>query len=182
MLSKLALPFVCAALVAVGGCGGGGDTTSMSGPDLAMAPVFKVQSGTYAVSSLTKVSDSCMQNLTDPNNPFTMITVTNDGMGNLSLGDVHTPSGNYPQYNPQAYSQGTGKFLDLYHATTTMMTMVTADSGGCTYSLSRTNTVTVVADNTLNISYMQTQTNHTSVCSPVTVDCTSSYTYTATKQ
>jgi hypothetical protein len=182
MLNKMALTFAALGAVAMfGGCGGSDDTTTPPGlQDMAMA-VFKVQSGTYAVSNIVKNSDSCMQNLTAAN--FQTLNVTNDGVGNLSLGDRHTPDGPVPQYDPAAYSQGTGMFTDLYHATTTMSVKVTADSSAtCTYDLTRNNTITVTADNTLNMAYMQTQTNHLPDCTPVTTDCTSSYTFTLTKQ
>jgi len=180
MLNKMALTLVAVGTVAMlGGCGGSDDTT-VTDVDMAMQ-IFRVQSGTYGVSNIVKVSDSCLQNLTAGN--FTTLAVTNDGMGNLSLGDRHTPDGPVPQYDPAAYSQGTGTFSDAYHATTTMSVKFTADvSATCTYNLTRTNTVTVTAENTLNIAYMQSQTNHLPDCQPVTEDCTSSYTFTLTKQ
>jgi hypothetical protein len=179
MLNKMALTVAALGMAAMfGGCGGGDDTTATN-DDMATT-VFKVEKGTYAVSNIVKVSDSCMQNLTSAN--FTMLNVNNDGSGHLSLGDVHTPTGPVPQYNPEAYSQGTGMFTGLYNATTTMTTHVTATSDGlCAYDLTRTNSVTVTADNTLDIAYMQSQTNHLPDCQPVTDDCTSQYTYTLTK-
>jgi len=180
MLKKMALTFAALGAVALVGCGGGDDRTGGGNDDMAMA-VFKVQSGTYAVSNLVSVEDSCMQGLTPSN--YTTLQVTNDGSGNLSLGDLHTPTGAVPQYNPQAYSQGTGTFSDLYHATTTMTTHVTATTDGtCTYDLTRTNTVTVTANNTLNIDFTQARSNVASACDPVNTSCTSHYTYTVTKQ
>jgi hypothetical protein len=188
MLKKMALTFAALSAVALVGCGGGDDTTGgsedMAGGggagDMAM-PVYKVQSGTYAVSAIVSVEDSCMQGLTSSN--FTTLQVTNDGAGNLSLGDLRTPTSSVPQYDPQAYSQGTGMFTDLYHATTTMTTHVTATTDGtCTYDLTRTNVVTVKADNTLGIDFMQARSNVASACTPVNTSCTSHYTYTVTKQ
>lgn len=170
--NKLALVALWLAPLAAIGCGGGDDTIFTPTPDMAMQ-IFKVQSGTYNVSMLTKVSDSCMQNLDSTN--FTTLGVVNDGMGHLSLGS------NNVSYLSDAtlYSQGSGMFTDSYHATTHLDAQ--ADATGCMYHLVRDNTVTVTADNTLTVQYMQTQTNHMGTCTVVTTDCTSAYNFTLTK-
>jgi uncharacterized membrane protein len=161
------------------GCGGGDDTTTTD-VDMAMK-VFKVVSGTYNVSNLTAGSDGCMLGLsTTGTNPFATLPVVNDGMGNLKLGTMRGPSDPPPTYNPAAYSQGSGMFSDSYHATTTMTTMVTADtSAACTYNMTRTNTVTVTGDNKMDISFTHMTSSRTAGCIPdVGASCTSTYTYT----
>jgi len=189
MLNKMALMFAllgCVAITGLGACGGddttggGGSGGSGGGNDMAM-PVYKIVSGTYGVSALASVEDSCGLGLTSDN--YKTIQVLNDGSGNLSLGDKHTPTGAVPQYDPEAYSQGTGTFTDLYHATTTMTTHVTVTTdGACQFDLTRTNTLTVTADNTMNLDFKQMQTNTTAGCSKSYTSCTAHYTYTITKQ
>jgi hypothetical protein len=161
------------------GCGGGDDTTTID-VDMAMK-VFKVQSGTYNVTNLVQTSDACMLGLsTTGTNPFATLPVVNDGMGNLKLGTMRGPADSPPTYNPAAYSQGSGTFTDSYHATTTMTTMVTADtSAACTYNMTRTNTVTVTGDNKMDISFSHMTSNRTAGCMPsVGASCSSAYTYT----
>jgi hypothetical protein len=87
-----------------------------------------------------------------------------------------------PSYNPAQYTNGTGMFSDSYHATTTMSTMVTADSAGaCTYNLMRQNVVTVTGDNKLHIEFTNNVTNALAACAPTPPagSCTSTYTYDA---
>ena len=155
------------------GCGGTdvGDDSFIA-DDMAMQ-VYKVQSGTYSVSKLTKVSDACMKNLDDPQNPFSSLAVTNDGHGKLSLGSTNV---SYLS-DPTLYSQGTGMFSDSYHVTTSLD--ADADATGCMFHLARMNDVTVTADNTLDVNFTETQTNHSGTCTTgVTTDCTSNWTFT----
>ncbi len=168
---KLACLALVLAPLAVG-CGGVGDTTAPPPNDMAMA-IFKVQSGSYSVSNLVAVgTDTCMQNLDSTN--FTTLGVTNDGHGTLSLGS------NNVSYlmDPTLYSQGTGMFSDSYHVTTSLN--APANATGCMYQLMRTDMVTVTADNTLDVKYMQSQTMHMGTCTVVTTDCTSAYNFTLT--
>jgi hypothetical protein len=169
-MNKIAL--ICCALVPLAiGCGGvGDDTTTVAAADLSM-PVFKVVSGSYNVSMLTSAgTDTCMQNLDSTN--FTSLGVVNDGNGHLSL------VSNNSSYLPDAslYTQGTGMFTDSYHVTTHLE--ADANSAGCMYHLVRNDVVTVTADNTLSVQYMQTQTAHMGTCTVVATDCTSAYNFT----
>jgi hypothetical protein len=167
-MNKLALAALWLAPLAAIGCGG--DTSVTPPSDMAMQ-IFRIQSGSYSVSNLAaQGTDSCMQNLTSTN--FTTLGVTNDGQGHLSLGS------NNSSYlsDPTLYTQGTGTFTDSYHVTT--MLTDNANSAGCMYHLVRSDTVTVTADNTLNVQYTQTQTAHTGTCTVVAVDCTSAYNFT----
>ena len=169
-INKLAM--LCCALVPLAiGCGGtGDDTTTVASADLSM-PVFKVVSGTYAVSMLTSAgTDTCMQNLDSTN--FTTLGVVNDGNGHLSLGSNN--SSYLP--DPALYTQGTGTFTDSYHVTTHLE--ADANAAGCMYHLVRDDMVTVTADNTLSVMYKQTQTAHAGTCTVVAVDCTSQYNFT----
>lgn len=168
-MNKLAM-IACALVPLAVGCGGGDDTTTVTTDDMAMQ-VFKVVSGTYAVSNLMSAgTDTCMQNLDSSN--FTTLGVVNDGMGHLSLG-----SNNVSYLSDSTlYSQGTGMFTDSYHVTTSLDAQ--ADASGCMYHLVRNDMVTVTADNTLQVMYKQTQTMHTGTCTVVATDCTSQYNFT----
>ena len=169
------IALICFTLVPLAiGCGGvGGDTTTTMDVDMSM-PVFKVVSGTYNVSMLTKVgTDSCMQNLDTAMPPFSTLQVTNDGQGHLSLGSTNV---SYLS-NPAFYSQGTGMFADSYHVTT-HLDDPSANASGCMFHLIRDDMVTVSADNTLNVKYTQAQTAHMGTCTVVATDCTSAYNFT----
>jgi hypothetical protein len=169
------LAMLCCAVVPLAiGCGGvGDDTTTVATADLSM-PVFKVVSGAYTPSNITKVgTDACMLALDTAGN-FPTIQVTNDGNGHLSLG-----TNNRPEYSdPAVYSNGTGTFSDSYHVTTSMAVDVNAT--GCMYHLVRSNVVTVTANNTLSIQFMNAETNFSGTCAAgVSTDCTSAFNYTA---
>jgi hypothetical protein len=177
MLKNIVVTCVAVAGMCAAGCGGGDDTTSLPTEDMAMT-VFKVQSGSYAVSNLTKVNDACMIDLAGSG--FTSIMVTNDGMGNLKLGSLRGPTDNPPAFNPAGYTNGEGTFTDSYHATTTLTTMVKADtSGSCTYNLTRTNMVTVTANNKLHVEFKEDESNISAGCGFTGTTCTSQYTYDA---
>lgn len=180
MTQRLVFAVMMAALP-LAGCGGGDTTTTAPPADMAMK-IFKVVSGAYNVSNIMKISDGCMMGL-EKAGVFTMIQVTNDGSGNLSLGGMCPATGGPPTCNPPGYLNGTGTFTDSYHATTMVTTMVTADSAGaCTYNRTRTNMVTVTADNTLQIDFTNAASNIAAGCQvppPNPSSCTSHYTYTA---
>jgi hypothetical protein len=178
MLRNIA--FACVAALAMAGCGGTGadDTTTVTTQDLSM-PLFKVVSGSYTVSNVTKVQDDCMLAL-EAAGAFPSIQVTNDGNGHLSLGSQCMTTGNPPTCNPAVYSNGTGMFTDSYHVTTTATTTVTADSGGtCTYDRTRTNTVTVTDNNKLSVSFQEDESNISAGCGGGPATCTSKYTFNA---
>jgi hypothetical protein len=175
MLRNIALAFVAA--VAVAGCGGD-DTTTVSAADMAM-PLFKVVSGSYTVSNVTKVSDACMLGL-EMAGTFTTLQVTNDGNGHLSLGTQCMTTGNPPTCNPAVYTNGTGMFTDSYHVTATATTTVTADSTGmCTYGRTRTNMVTVTDNNKLHVSFQEDESSISAGCGFTGTSCTSTYTFDA---
>jgi len=179
MLRNIAL--ACVAAVAVAGCGGTGadDTTTVTTGDMAMA-LFKVVSGSYTISNVTKVSDACGLALEDPATGFTSIQVTNDGMGHLSLGTQCMTTGPVPTCDPAVYTNGTGMFTDSYHVTTTATTTVTADSGAtCTFGRTRTNMVTVTDNNKLQISFQEDESSVAAACQFGYTSCTSQYTFNA---
>jgi len=178
MLRNIA--FACVAALAVAGCGGTGadDTTTVTGMDMAM-PLFKVVSGSYTVSNVTKVSDACMLGL-EAAGAFPTLQVTNDGNGHLSLGTMCTTTGPVPTCNPAVYSNGTGMFTDSYHVTATATTTVTADTGAtCTYGRTRTNMVTVTDNNKLHVAFQEDESNISAGCGFTGTSCTSTYTYDA---
>jgi hypothetical protein len=166
------------AALAVAGCGGGDDTTTVSTADMA-TPLFKVVSGTYTVSNVTKVSDACMLGL-EAAGAFTMLQVTNDGNGHLTLGAQCMSTGNPPTCNPAVAQNGTGMFTDSFHVTTTATTTVTADStGSCTYGRTRTNMVTVTDNNKLHIAFQEDESSISAGCGFTGTSCTSTYTFDA---
>src|SRR2546429_5786929 len=102
MLKNIAFACVTMATVGLAGCGGG-DDTSAPAVDMTMQ-VFKVVSGTYTISNLTKVSDACALALEKPA-AFTSIQVANSGppTGHLPLGAKCLSTGNPPTCNPPVY-------------------------------------------------------------------------------
>ncbi len=177
MIRNIALAWFATAGLLVAGCGGD-DTSLTGGGDMAMQ-LFKVQSGSYTVSNVTKVSDACMLGL-EQAGAFPSIQVTNDGHGNLSLGAMCNATGNPPTCSPAVYSNGQGTFSDSYHATVMATTTVTADTAGkCTYSRTRTNMVTVTADNKLHVQFQEDESNIATGCGLSFTTCTSQYTYDA---
>jgi hypothetical protein len=159
--------------------GGDEDAGEAEGPDMRPMPVYKVQSADYTVSDLVAISDGCGENLsTTGATPFATLAVYNSGAGVLRLGNLRTPFGSYPQYDPEGYTQGAGNFVDLYNGTTTLSTTVKTDAAGtCQFALSRTNVVKVTGDNRLSVDFTEVQTSHGAGCVPVNVDCTSHYSY-----
>jgi len=177
MLRKIALTCFAVTGLFLAGCGGG-DDTGTTDVDMAMA-VFKVVSGPYAVSSVTKVSDGCQLGL---ESGFTSIQVTNNGQGHLSLGTQCMSSGALPNCNPAVFSNGEGDFTDSFHVTTTATTVVSADApAGCTYTRTRTNVVTVTANNSLHVEFTEDESNiNQTACGFNMATCQSKYTFNAT--
>jgi hypothetical protein len=166
------------------GCGGGDDTTTGGGNEDMAMQVFKVQSGSYMIKNLTKVSDACGLALENPATvpPFTSVQVTNNGQGHLSLGTMCMSSGNPPTCTPAVYSLGEGDFTSSYNVTTMATTNVSYDaSGGCKADRTRTNVVTVTANNSLHIEFTEDESNITTTgCGVTFTTCQSKYTFDAT--
>jgi hypothetical protein len=171
------LALLAASTVAVIGCGGDSDDTSMTGgQDMAMV-VFKVQSGGYTVSNLVKGTDACNMALETADVGFSgsKLNISNNGQGHIDFGSLIGPSDGF---TPQVYSQGSGEFTDLYHATTTMTTHATDISQTCEYDLKRDNVITVTGNNALHVEFTNTATNVTTCGGdPPGPTCTSTYTY-----
>lgn len=171
------LSFLGLSLTAIG-CGGSGtdDGFITEAQDMAQA-IFRVQSGDYKVTTVTKASDTCMINLDDPANMFVghVFPLTNDGHYNFTLGPVvGTP--------PQP-SQGQGMVGNVTPnmGTLTRDNMVMDATTGCNYRLQRTNAITVTGDNALTVQLTENDTMHTTVCMPVKTDCSANYTFTLVK-
>lgn len=153
-------------------CGTSGSSMTEPGTDMGAVAPFTVESGNYTASAYT-VTNDCMDL---PDAPFAgPVAVTNDGSGHLSLGTANQDGWS----DATAHGLGTGTFTDSTHVTTTVSVDVTDMSMGstCTHHLARNATVTVTADDTLQVQLMETGTSFMGTC-PVTMDCTGSATFT----
>lgn len=181
MKSVLGLSFVAFAMI---GCGGD-DTTTPTNDDLAVVgndlAGTKLQSGSYTVSSLVKVSDGCgldFEGSVQGDSPLATLQLLNTGTM-LSLGNKYD-STTTPAWNPAAYSAGTGPYSDSTHATLSTDTMV--DLGdGCTYTTTRTTLATFTGNNMMSIDFTDVETNQSAGCTAAngesTTMCTSHYTF-----
>jgi hypothetical protein len=177
--------------LALAGCGGTDMTTPdlagmQTGPDLAGA---HLQSGTYNVSNLTKVSDGCGLMLEGPGN-FTMTQVINTGMTTttpamLSIGNKCS-SDTTITCNPDGYNEGTGTYTTSSTATLTFNSTITYNNDGCNYSKMVTTNITFVGMNMLQVDYKDVENNYTN-CNPqndpvpTSQPCTSEYTFNLSK-
>ena len=184
MFKKSLLGLSVLALTAVG-CGGD-DTTTTGTDDLSTvstgADLFgaKLQSGTYNVSSIVKVSDGCgLVFEGDANDdPLKTLAVVNTG-GNLSLGTMFGAASD-PVWSPPGYSAGTGPYTDASHATLSAMATVTLPDG-CSYSTTRTTQATFTGTNMLSVDFTDSESGQSSGCTAANGDntaaCTSEYTF-----
>lgn len=154
--------------LAVGAAGCGEDGGLADGGEL-----YLLESGTYVASAATNVVDGCNQNPNDPNNPLAgfEFPLTNDS-GEVSLGP--------PAGTPPEPSQGKG-FVDQNTGTLTRNNQVSTSEGGCTYTRSVTNEITLTADNTFTSNYTRVDSDHSAGCTQQE-DCTTSFTFTLTKK
>jgi len=186
MLKQSLLGLSIAALT-LAGCGGADDTTSVTeqdmttlGADLAGA---HLQSGSYNVSTIVKVSDGCglvFEGDTANQIPaLATLQVTNTGTM-LSLGTMYGAATD-PIYNPPGYAGGSGTYTDASHATLSLSTTVTL-ADGCTYTKMVTTATTFTGMNALTVDFTDTESNYNATtCAadmpPQTPTCTSHYTF-----
>lgn len=186
---KILSTFALGSLLLVG-CGGSG---ILGGDDAGTADMtlklYKLQSGPYKVTSLNVISDGCMVNPNDPANPTVGVdlTLTNDGAGNIGLGKV---GGTPPE--PSNGASCPGNPVNAACATAsnplpfsdnqgTLVRDNNIDDGaGCTEHRHVENLLQLTADNTFTASYTNTDSNHVG-CS-IKVDCTTTYTWSFSKQ
>lgn len=148
-----------------GGSGGAAAGSGSSG---------KLQSGTYDVSNVQKISDGCGLALEDGS--FTSTELVNTGT-KLSIGKKYDSSTD-PQWSPSGYGLGTGEYTS---ATTATLTVTTHSkiSDGCEFDLTRTTKVTYTGDNAVSVDFTDEESNQNSKCSEdnfeSTKDCTSHY-------
>lgn len=174
----------------MGACGGTNNILGDGGTqDMAMAKLFKLQSGDYQVSTLTINNDGCMVNPNDISNPTIgkVFTLTNDGSGNIGLG---TLGGMPPQPSNGASCPGTP--LNAACATApnakpfnnNMGTLVRDnnidDMMGCTEHRHVENLLTLTADNTFTSAYIRTDTMHKGCMAMA--DCTTTWTWSFVKK
>jgi hypothetical protein len=177
IMRGLTMAFVTASALLIVGCGGGDDTAS-NNVDLGQ-PVFMVKSGLYQVSNLTAVNDGCQKKLDSTN--FSTINLDNKGNTGPDAGKINfgKPIGP-PDYSMTAFSQGSGMFTDLYHATTSLSVDQTLPANNCTYHIDRNNTLTVNGNNMLHVDFTEKESNANANCSAGFVPggtCTSTYSY-----
>lgn len=185
ILSTLALGSLL--LIGCGGTGtgddGGTDTQDMT------LKLFKLQSGQYTVTSLTLGNDACMVNPNDTANPTIGVpfALANDGNGNISLGSFGgTPSeasnGSSCPGNPANAACATASSpLPFSDNMGTLVRDNTIDDGaGCSEHRHVENLLSLTADNTFTSSYTRKDSQH-SGCT-ITADCTTTWTWSFTKQ
>ena len=177
------------ALVGAVGCGGADDTTSVTTGDMAVGTTgadlagAHLQSGTYTVSNIVKISDGCglvFEGDTANSIPaLATLQVTNTG-AMLSLGTMFN-STTATAWNPPGYSAGTGSYTDATHATLMATATVTLPDS-CTYDTTRTTMATFTGMNMLSVDFTDTESNYdATTCAsdmpPMTPPCTSHYTF-----
>jgi hypothetical protein len=173
----LALVACCAAGCSVGGAGDGGTEDLSGGGDLSMV-FYKLVSGTYAVQSVTNYMNTDGCHVYGANLLTYTTTLTNDGSGNVALGPMVG--------TPMQPSQGSGTIDNNMGTLTRNNTATDATITNCTYTLMRTNMITLTADNTFTANYSETQSGWSSACMLAGEDagtsCTTTWTWTFTKQ
>jgi hypothetical protein len=187
MFNRSLIAFSIVALAAVG-CGGGDDTTTVTTGDMATAggadlAGAHLQSGTYNVSNIVKISDGCglVFEGDAANNIMPLMTLQLANTGTmLSLGNKFD-STTTPQWNPAGYSAGTGTYTDATHATLTSMATVTLPDM-CTFTTMRTTMATFTGMNMMSIDFTDVESNYDATkCAsdmpPMTPPCTSHYTF-----
>jgi len=157
-----------------GGTGGSGGEGGSGGNDLAGA---HLQSGTYAVSNVVKVSDGCLLALED--GTFTSTQVVNT-MTALSIGKKYDSTTD-PVWTPEGYGLGSGPYSTSSTATLTVSSHSKITDDGCEFDFMRTTNVTFTGNNAVSVDFTDTETNHNASCTAAnmepTADCTSHYTF-----
>lgn len=158
-----------------------GSVEGGSNSDAGDAAVAHLQSGTYNVSSVVKVTDGCGLTLED--GTFTTLQLSNTGT-ELSLGKRYDDTTD-PKWTPAGYGLGTGPWTTS--TTTTLMSSahVKITDDGCEFDVVRTTHVTFTGNNAVSIDYTDTEQNQTAACKAAagesTAMCTSHYTFNLTR-
>lgn len=214
MMKKLTIGGGLLAAVLMVGCG---DGTSLF-PDLgttddggtsqdAALTLYKLQSGTYQVTSVSTVADNgCYA--TSPTEDVTngglindTFPLTNDGEGKVSLGELSgTPE--QPSQGMSCPPEG-ASWTNAACATATVAVPLSdnvgtlvrdnqvdlTDNNGdvfCTFNVHRESQITITADNTFTASYTETRSNPTNGCDTgddaAIKACTVTWTWTLAKQ
>jgi hypothetical protein len=185
MFNRSLIAFSLVALAAAG-CGGADDTTSVTTEDMATGADLAgahLQSGTYNVSNIVKISDGCglvfEGDAANQIAPLATLQITNTGTM-LSLGSKFDTS-TTPAWNPPGYSAGSGGYTDTTHATLTSTATVTLPDT-CTYQTVRTSMATFTGNNKLSVDFTDVESMYdaakcTSDMPPMTPPCTSHYTF-----
>ncbi len=156
----------------------GGSNSDAAAGDAAVA---HLQSGTYNVSNVVKVTDGCGLALED--GTFKTLQLANTGT-ELSLGTKYDDTTD-PKWNPAGYGLGTGPWTTS--TTTTLMSSahVKITDDGCEFDVARTTHVTFTGNNAVSIDYTDTEQSQTMACKAAngesTATCTSQYTFNLTR-
>lgn len=140
-----------------------------------------LQSGTYNVSSVSRLSDGCGLKL---ESGFTTLEVLNTDGLTISMGRKFTASTD-PAWTPEGYALGSGPWLTA--RTTTLMAAArnkfTEANVTCEFDVQRTTKLVYTAPNTVTVDYTDVESNPSSGCASlnVTSNCTSQYTFTLSK-
>jgi hypothetical protein len=169
-------PWVALLVLVVGGCGGGKAAVVTGTGDLGL---FKIESGSYAVSNLDDGGDGCALAL--DSGSFATLAVRNDGQGDVDLGDYRSTA-SFPNFVPGAYTGGSGHFSDGTHGMTETQTHVVADDGmtPCNYDLTLTTVLSVTAADRLHVALTHRDSAISACTTPPGPSCTSSWSFDLT--
>jgi len=136
----------------------------------------RLQSGTYEVSNIVKISDGC--NLTLEDGTFETTELLNTGT-ELAIGRKYDGTTD-PIWDPPGYGLGSGRYTTPTTATLRANARVDIDDGACEFDTSRTSEVTFIGNDAVRVEYTDEEMNHSARCRAnglPSETCTSSYTF-----
>ncbi len=164
----LALP------LALASCGGDNifGNLDMTAACQGVPTLFKIQGGNYTISNTAIVADTCQTGTTSASFDGMARMVTNDANGTIT---VAGSAGNPNPLGAGTVSCNVGKL--------TLGDTIIQDStnASCTYHISRTSTLTAIADNDFKLNFTESRSGLAMACMPNT-DCTFSFSIQLRKQ
>lgn len=176
MPKQLFAVFAIAGLLVVG-CGGddtgGTDDAGATGNDLAGA---RLESGTYNVTNVQKITDECGLDLVN-NSGFMTTQVVNTG-DMLSIGRKYD-STTEPSFTPPGYAQGSGVYTTATTASLTVTSHVKYAEDGCEFDTTHNSAVTFVGMNHVTIDFTAVNSNGNKACTDggLPASCSSHFTF-----